>query len=219
MIELLKKFPRYILFVFFISCSVSSPVIREKKWEIKVNKDIESNIIYESLSLFVNCYDEDGENDVDKLYVIDDQTGIYWELNSNNWLEKRMGDDRWLGSNSIIMPDRSSIPRKKLKVHVRDRSGEYVVDNLFITKSDIDFDELTFPELVINEDRLSITNYPSGRVFLYSSTGSFLFSGDVAKELQPFENIFGRSRDELDADIELFVNVESKDLTLESGPW
>lgn len=219
MTELLKSFPKYFIILCLVSCSVATPEIREKKWDIKVTRDQKNNVIHESLSLFVNCYDEDGENDVDRLYIIDDSSGIYWELDESTWLDKRVGEDRWIGSNSIIMPDRSPIPRKKLKIHVRDRSGEYAEDNLFITKSDIDAGDLIFPELGMNEDSFRVLNYPKAKIFIYTGSGSFLFSGVIDSNFQTFETIFGRNREEVGEDIYYYISVESKDLTLESGPW
>lgn len=217
--ELLKNSLKCFILLIVVSCSVATPEIREKKWEIKVIRDQKNNVIYESLSLFVSCYDEDGENDVDRLYLIDDSSGIYWELDENTWLEKRVGGDRWLGSNSIIMPDRSPIPRKKLKIHVRDRAGEYVEDNLFITKSDISYKDLIFPELEISEDSFRVLKYPEAKIFVYSGSGSFLFSGQINSNFQSFETVFGRNLEEIGVDKTYFISVESKDLTLESGPW
>ncbi len=217
--ELLERFLKISLCIFITSCSVSTPEIKDFKWDIKIVKDLQKDIIYESLSIFVNCYDEDGENDIDTLYFINDDSGIYWELNSDEWQEKFIEDDRWIGSNSIIMPDRSPIPRDSLRIHIRDLAGESVEEKLYIVKKRHDFKTLKFPELIIDDDKFKLRSYEAGRIFLYSDNDDLIADGQISNSFTTFDEIFQQERADFDDSFRFHVIINDGDLILESGPW
>lgn len=216
--ELLKKYLRlFILLPIVMSCSLSSPVIKEVKWDIKLVKDIENNTIYESLSLFINISDEDGKDDVKTILIIDEKNQIHWELNSDNWIKRDQGEV-WYGSNSIVMPDKTPIPRKTFKLFIRDRAGEYTEDKLYITKQKIDFNDFRFPELKIDKDFYSVDGYNNASILAFSNMGEQLYSGNVMKDGSSFQDIFlekPRSTEELF----FYIIVKEGDQVLESGPW
>lgn len=218
MSELLRVFPNLLLVLLFLSCSVSAPIIRESKWDIVVVKDIEKDMIYETLSIFLNCYDEDGENDIETIYLIDDEDGIYWELNSDNWNIKTIDDTRWIGSRNLMLPDRSPIPRVPIRIHVRDLAGETVEDKLYISKRKLEEESLNFPELLIENNNLSIKHYDHGIISIYSGRERLL-QGEIGSNPKNFKDIFGESRDHFEESINFFVTVKDRDLTLRSGPW
>ncbi len=216
--ELLKRSLSFLSVLIFFSCTVSAPIVRESEWEITVVKDLDKDRIYETLQVFLNCYDEDGENDIETVYLIDDESGIYWELNSDNWDSKYIDDTRWIGSGTLMMPDRSAIPRNPIRIHVRDLAGETVEAKLYITKRKIDVDTLKFPELKIENDKFSLKNYDIGQLYIYSGS-TMLAKEDLTKEGRAFKDIFGKKRDEYGEDIAFYITVLDVDLILKSGPW
>ena len=217
--ELLKKFLNIVfLLTLFYSCSVATPIILEHRWKITFIQDKNLDITYESLDLFVNCYDDDGENDIDTIFFISDDSGLYWELNSDTWSEKYINDVRWLGSSNLLMADRSPIPRGKYRIHVRDKAGENVEEKLYITKRRIDTDELEFPILVIERGQFSISNYETGVIDIVLKD-EVLISKIIGRDPLSFKDIFGDERNNYTESIEFYINVESGDLSLKSGPW
>lgn len=219
MTELLKKCLSFFIIFLTFSCSVSEPVIRENKWDINIIKDLKKDITYETLSLFVNCYDDDGEEDIEVLFIIDDESGIYWELDKDNWMETTVMDDRWIGSNSIIMPDYSPIPRNSLRINIRDMAGEVAEDKIFITKGKIDYSKLKFPELIIKDGFYNLKEYEKGDVFIYSKQDSLLAKGVIDNTPRSFTDIFKVNRSDFKESIYIYVSVKDGDLNLESGPW
>lgn len=216
--ELLKKSLSLFAVLIFLSCTVSAPIVRESDWDITVVKDLDKDRVYEILSIFLNCYDEDGENDIETVYFIDDESGIYWELNSDNWEVKYIDDTKWIGSRTLMMPDRSAIPRSPIRIHVRDLAGETVEAKLYISKRKIDIKTLEFPELIINKDKFSLKNYDSGQLYIYSGF-TMLAKEELTNEGKEFKDIFGKKRDEYNEDIAFYITVPNVDLTLKSGPW
>lgn len=216
--ELLKKYLKvFLLLPAIMSCSLSSPVIKEVKWDIKLSKDIEKNVIYESLSLFINISDDDGKDDIKTILIIDDKSQIHWELNSDNWIKRDQGEV-WYGSNSIIMPDRSPIPRTTYKLFIRDRAGEYTEDKLYITKQKIDVSGIVFPELKIEDDIYTVNRYDDASILAFSSIGEQLYSGLVPKGGASFQDIFLVEPRSIE-DLNFYIIVKEGDQVLESGPW
>lgn len=216
--ELLKRFLRIFPVLLFFSCTVSAPVVRESNWSITVIKDLEKEIVYETLSIFLNCYDDDGENDIETVFLIDDESGIFWELNSDTWDVKFINDVKWIGSKTLVMPNRGDIPRNPIRIHVRDLAGETVEDKLYISKRKIDAETLKFPELKIENDNFSLKNYENGQIYIYSGT-TIISKKEITNEPKNFRDIFEKGRDKYDEDISFYVTVVDVDLTLKSGPW
>lgn len=210
--ELLRLFPSLLL---ILSCSVTPPKIKEVNWDIKLIKDMESREIYESLSLFMNIADEDSAEDVKEILLIDDKRGIHWELFRDNWiLEER--EDKWYGSNSIIMPDRSPIPRDSMRIFVRDRAGESIETKLYITKGELEPREYKFPELRISGSKLQLINSDKATIFCYSNLGELLFTSDISGEVE-FRELFGE--DPLDEELHYYLVSKVDRQVLEAGPF
>lgn len=219
--ELLKQFLRLAVFILFIfSCTVNAPQIKDSQWDITIVKDLSRDLIYEELSLFLYCYDEDGENDIETLMFIDDKNQFYWEIDRETWDVKVIDDIKWIGSASLVMPDRSAIPRVPIRLFVRDMAGEDIEDKIYITKQSIDGNNLTFPELHTSPDTLSIKNYTTGIIYLYSDN-KLSASGEISESGSSFNDIFGKNRREFGLDVSYYISVydKDKDLILKSGPW
>ena len=210
--ELLKSFLKLVLLSILFSCSVSAPVVNNSKWDITVIKDPLTKDIHEELSIFVNCYDDDGDDDIDTIFFISNDSGIYWELNRDNWESYTAGNNIWIGSNSLVMPDRSPIPRTEIEVFLRDLAGENTEDKIYITTPEIDYENLVFPEFELEERTLKLTNIPKATVKIYSTKGGFINKFTIEKEYKIEDNI------KL-SDVDIYGFVKSKGVTLKSGPW
>ncbi|OQY38137.1 MAG: hypothetical protein B6229_06685 [Spirochaetaceae bacterium 4572_7] len=219
MTVLLKNSLKLILVLIITSCSVSAPEIKGSKWSISLVKDLRSDQLYEKLSIFVNCYDEDGEDDIDVIYFIDDESGLFWELDQDSWLVRQEESSRWLGSNSIVMANRTAIPRNSFRIFVRDLSGESTTDKIYITKRPVILDDITFPDLQIDDGNVALKEYENGTITIYSSTGEVLKSVSIDGNVTSFRTLFGQGKGSFDHDSEIFLSVDNGAFTLESGPW
>lgn len=216
--ELLKKSLNLCFLLILASCSASAPIIRESKWKITIVQDKDDNSIYEKLSIFLNCYDDDGENDIETIFFIDDDNGLYWELDDSSWDIKYIDEVKWLGSSSIVMPDRSNIPRVAIRTLVRDLAGESTEDTIYITKSYTDFEKIVFPELVINDGFYSIYNYEHGLIQVVAD-GQIILEDEITNTPETFEIIFNKNREDFNNELEFYLTVNDGDLDITSGPW
>jgi len=216
---LLRNFLKIIAVLIITSCSVSTPEIKGSRWSITFVKDLNRDKLYEKLSIFVNCYDEDGEDDIDTIYFIDDESGLYWELDRDSWVERQDGRSKWLGSNALIMADRGAIPRNSFRIFVRDLSGASVEDKIYITKNIVNLDEMEFPDLQVYMGEIALKEYDRGVLTIYSSAGEVLKSVEIDKNLTSFAKLFGKERSSFDSDVEMFLSVTRDEGNLETGPF
>ena len=110
--------------LFTLSCSGKPPEIMKINWQVNIEKSLDKKIVFESLSIFVEANDPDGIDDIEYLYIINDAQELYWELNENNWIKEKKGDETWIGSNHIVMPDGSSFPSGIYRIILRDIGGD-----------------------------------------------------------------------------------------------
>jgi len=216
--ELLKLSLNIVIFISLYSCTVNPPIINEIDWDVTFFKDEERSLEYEILNVFLNIYDEDGEGDIETVFLISDESQFYWELNSNNWDIKVENETRWIGATSLVMPNRSPIPRGPIRVFVRDLAGESVDDKIYISKSRVEPRDIIYPELELNDNKIVLLNYDSGVVDIYLDD-LLLTSGKILKGESIFKEVFKRDLTELNPNISLYVTVKKGDLKIKSGPW
>lgn len=78
----------------------------------------------ERLSFFASIKDKDGVGDLEYLYLVHDESELYWTLTLDNWVRRDEGDSVWLGSNGLRPGDRGLLPRGRYRAVVVDKAGE-----------------------------------------------------------------------------------------------
>ena len=116
------------------SCSESAPKISQTFWQVNLMHDQTTGKNSQALTLFVMASDDDGVDDMDKMYVINDENQLYWEISGKDLrLEKYGESEVWIGSNFITMTDPSDpIPSGTYRVMLLDSSGERAESSVVI---------------------------------------------------------------------------------------
>ncbi len=125
--SILNKFILIICLVLILgSCSESAPKISQTFWQINLLHDQKTGKNSQALTIFVMASDDDGVDDMDKMYVINDEHQLYWEISGSNLrLEKYGENEVWMGSNFITMPTaEESLPGGTYRIMLLDSSGE-----------------------------------------------------------------------------------------------
>ncbi|MCK5198132.1 MAG: hypothetical protein KAR21_07265, partial [Spirochaetales bacterium] len=86
------------------------PEIGQVVWQINFLRTPLESFGHQELSVFVLVEDEDGIGDIESIYLIHDESELFWKLNPDSWKHKVLGGKNWIGSNSIRMGDSSSLP-------------------------------------------------------------------------------------------------------------
>ncbi len=162
---------KYILILFLISfygCSGSAPEIGQLIWQINYKQAAEGSSVYTSLSIFILTADKDGIEDVDSVYLINDDAELFWKLDRESWTIKLLEGNNWIGSNSLQMNDGSSLPSGLYRVVVIDKAGERDSREFNIIKDMLYFSkERSFPELYIDSDVAVISEYSENTLWIY----------------------------------------------------
>lgn len=217
----MKKLLLLITGIFLVGCSGKDPVITEVRWHLNVVDERNKNIQYESLSLFVDASDEDGEDDLDFLYLINDDEQLYWEIGSDRWQQQYQEDRPWVGSNFIYLHDKGPFPRSEYRVMLKDRSGAYTEESIHITLNKIDTDTISWPELIINEGNITwqaAEKYEDAVIWAYSGNGDLLFETTMKRGTTPIEKVITMDMTPIDY---IYTYVRDPDLNcgIYSGPW
>lgn len=119
------------------SCSESAPKISQTFWQINLMHDQNTGKNSQALTIFVMASDDDGVDDMDKMYVINDEHQLYWEISGKNLrLEKYGENEVWMGSNFITMPSpEDALPSGTYRIMLLDSSGERAKTSVIINNN------------------------------------------------------------------------------------
>ncbi|NOY09008.1 MAG: hypothetical protein GXP33_09215 [Spirochaetes bacterium] len=131
--------------------------------------------IYQALSLFIDVTDPDGINDIESIYLINDENELYWKLTAEEWEKKTAGGETWLGSNSLLMPDGSRFPGGEYRILVQDTGGDSDERTLAITVPPLNISKLNFPGVMVKTGIITIKGVrKSYSLWTYSTSGKYI---------------------------------------------
>ena len=118
-------------------CSESAPKISQTFWQINLVHDQSTGRNSQALTIFVMASDDDGVDDMDKMYVINDEHQLYWEISGSSLRMEKYGENEvWMGSSFITMstPD-ENIPGGTYRIMLLDSSGERAKTSIVISNN------------------------------------------------------------------------------------
>ena len=168
------------------ACEVAAPETHELFWKRVVFEDLRHGRTYETLTLFARVSDADGLDDLDALYVMNDQAQLFWRLTPEDWVVDRSESGTWIGSTALAMPEDEPLPAGVYRVIVQDIAGQTAEDSFRIAGG-------TGPEarrqaeaieVAIDANELAVAGpFASYEVWLYGSAGSRLASAAFAERI------------------------------------
>lgn len=157
-----------VFFLLLMSCSGAVPKISQVVWQVNLLRTPSESSGHQELSVFILVEDEDGIGDIDSIYLIHDESELFWKLNKDNWNMKVLSGDYWLGSNSIKMNDRSNLPGGNYRIVVIDKAGERASQVFTISENMLEDDSSEyFPELLIGSDIVIKSIYSDNTLWIY----------------------------------------------------
>lgn len=116
----------------FASCSGADPVIYKLNWILQVRANpLVTGKSVEQLIIHILADDEDGFEELYELYVIHNDSELYWRVTSEEWSEFTANEKTWIGINALQTEGKTYVPRGKYRVLLRDLSG-YEDEKTFI---------------------------------------------------------------------------------------
>lgn len=219
------KSVKYLLLCIFlialINCSDKPPEIIEIFWQVNLFQNREIDKIYQKLSLFINVDDPDGFDDIEMLYLINDENELFWSLESEEWYKSTSGTQTWIGTNGFSMPDHSPFPGGKYRILLQDMGGQTDEKEIYLSKTKYDPAKITFPLPKIEEQTITITgDFPNPEILVYDDSKRFINNHAVNKEGLTIQQITsGRSQLANSFMYYVFAFDNKNDMGLMSGPY
>ncbi|MBB6478392.1 hypothetical protein [Spirochaeta isovalerica] len=159
----------FLLPFFIFSCSGKAPEVSQIWWQLNIEEDHGKGEMTESLSLFVHGEDEDGEEDLESLYLINDEHQLFWEIRSDEWNEYSEQSIKWIGSNGILAPGEGHFPDGEYRVLLIDRAGERDEKEFFLKNRIPDLQEIQSPEVSYDLSGITVrTENPLFQIWFYN---------------------------------------------------
>lgn len=162
-----------ILAVSFSTCTGEPPEIARAFWQINLLKDTEQGVSYQSLSLFVKPKDADGFEDIEDVYLINDDQELFWRLDAETWAQSGTGEEIWIGSNSLRMPDGASFPAGEYRILLRDVGGESAEQTIRLPVISLAEARALVPDVVVEGGKIEVST-ETYLLWLYDANGRFL---------------------------------------------
>lgn len=183
------------------SCSPSTPKILQEFSRITWYQDSLMTSPRESMSLFLHVENQDGFEDLEKIYVLNDQDEVYWTLGPGSWQRRDRGTEIWIGSNFLQAPG-SDIPRGEYRILLQTRSGERGRKVVYFDSPKLSAYRGVFPVFSLDETGISLKNPPATyEIWVAGSDGQTLynFKGNgqsrlTFQDLLPTEDLRQRAR-------------------------
>lgn len=178
------------------SCSSHAPELRSVAARLFVRPEGQSRA--ERLSVFANAYDEDGFADLSVLYLIHDESGLFWKLDEENWTEKDESGDTWVGSPELASFEASgadaatglAFPRGPYRLVLVDKSGERAERTFRLDMARTG--DAALPSVSVKDGSIKVVSpYPSNTLFFYGKSGDVVRTVAAPSVERPLEQVFG----------------------------
>lgn len=167
----------YFFFLVFIlfSCTGEPPQVLESWWQLNLLLEDSDKDPVESLSLFIHAQDEDGEEDLDQIYLINDDEYTVWNIPSDLWLTHIERGVTWIGFNGLRAPGDGRFSDGNYRILLVDLGGERAESSFYLRNSIPEAEELILPEITFNNREITIeSDFPKFEIWFYDEEGNVL---------------------------------------------
>lgn len=131
----------------------------------------------EQLSLMVSARDKDGVSDIEHLYILNDQSELFWELDSDSWIKSEEGEAVWIGHNSLGTMD-TTLPRGEYRIVLIDKAGERTEDSFFLRGPILT--DYEGPSLKLSGNSIIVDSpYSANTAFFFDAAGNVSRTAEI----------------------------------------
>ncbi len=183
--------------------------------------DREQDLSYQTLSLFVKPNDPDGFEDIEDVYLINDEQELFWRLDGESWVQSGSGQDIWIGSNSLKMPDGASFPAGDYRILLRDVGGDSAEQTIHLELLSLKEARRYLPKVTVGSGEILIAGEnTSYQLWIYDSNRRYVNSFPASGGSVALDTII-RSQPHLQGgfSFKVYAFMENKNLGVTSGPY
>jgi len=211
----------WVLLMLLLTCTGQPPEILRVYWQLNIVQDLEQNLSYQSLSIFVKPSDPDGFEDIEDLYLINDEQELFWRLDVDSWVQSGTDQEIWIGSNSLKMPDGASFPAGEYRILLRDVGGDSAEQSIRLPFVPSREAKRYLPTVSVAQGEIRVggeaENY---QVWVYDAGGRYVASFPISDTPLRVQSITG-SQPALQGGFSFKVHgiVQDRNLGIDSGPY
>ena len=138
-------------------CTGEPPVISRVFAQPVFVRDVERNVTWARLGVFLVATDHDGQDDLSAFYVINDAAELFWKVEASAWVTATAEGESWVGSNTLAMPGADPPPAGEYRVVLQDQGGDTVEDTFTIPALEPP-DGKAWPSATVEDDTIVVTN-------------------------------------------------------------
>lgn len=139
-----------------LGCAGKPPVISRVFARVIFVRDLDKDMRYARLGVFMVASDPDGMDDLSAFYVINDSAELFWKVESGAWSTGTAEGESWIGTNSFAMPDANPPPEGEYRVVLQDQAGETVEDTFTLPKLEPP-PQAEWPTASISSDAIAVS--------------------------------------------------------------
>ena len=124
----------FALFLLLNGCAAPLPEIAELFHQLHVVQSSDGSDRHQQLSLFIRLDVEEGAPDIHSVYLIHDNSELYWVYSPEELIEREIDGMPWMGTNGIAMPDNTPFPAGRYRVAVVDAAGEEDEQEFYLSR-------------------------------------------------------------------------------------
>ncbi len=160
---------------FLAACTGKPPEILRTSTQRIIVRDLKNGSTYEKLSVFMVGADQDGPDDLDLFYVINDEAELFWSVDSKTWASSTADGETWIGTNGIRMPSGAPLPLGAYRLILQDAGGDTAETSFEIQGTAIEASRVSFPSVVVKNGAIKTTgSFHTPEIWVYADDGRFL---------------------------------------------
>lgn len=160
-------------------CTGEPPAIARVFAQPVFVRDLERQLTWARLGVFLVATDPDGQDDLSAFYVINDEAELFWKVESGAWVTATAEGESWIGSNALAMPGSDPPPAGEYRVVLQDQGGE-TVEDVFTIASLSAPEESAWPSASFEDDTIAVANRPQiAQAWFYAPDGTLIATQPV----------------------------------------
>jgi hypothetical protein len=173
-----------------VSCGGKLPRVAAVEWRLE-SRPGANGTAYESLSVFGSIKDEDGLDNIEEIWVVNDASALAWKLTNAEWTKASEGTEDWIGGSSLATAELAPLPRGDYRLVAIDASGQRA-EMAFAVAGDFPDKKAPSVSYSIGDGSLAIrSDWTENLVLAFDAAGALLSSSAAPKKAAALADIFG----------------------------
>ncbi len=178
-VRLLIGFVVPVIFGSVIGCGGAAPEILFADAQLFLVEDRGTGVVGERLRLYVAVNDGDGIEDLSVLYVVHDESELYWQASAEEWVVVDQDGDSWIGLPDLRPASGETFPRGRYRLILEDGSLQEAEGTFGITAPPLETGAVVFPSLIADGPESVVVAAGSVVVRVFTRAGRHVLSRQV----------------------------------------